>query len=61
MLDRLVAVAVHQREFIAGQEMMTGDAVSRGIPVEHEECAVGAEHPRGVPLRRADRPGMLQR
>ncbi len=56
----LVAVAVHQRDLVAGDAEMADQAVARGVAVQHEVGEVGAEHTGRVALRLADRAGVLE-
>ncbi len=58
--DRLVAVAVHQGDLVAGRAEVADQAVAGGVAVQDEIAALGAEDPRGVALRLADRPGVLE-
>ena len=60
VLDRLVAIAVAQRDLAGRHRRHEDDAVRRRRAVGHAVGAVGAEHARGVLLRLADRPGVVE-
>ncbi|MDQ0813647.1 hypothetical protein QFZ63_005361 [Streptomyces sp. B3I7] len=55
-----MAVAVHQGDLVAGHAEMADQTVAGGVAVQDEIGALGAEDPRGIALRLADRPGVLE-
>ena len=55
LLDRLVAIAVAERDLVVADARGHDGAVRRGRAVQHGVRAVGAEHARGVALARTDR------
>ena len=55
LLDRLVAIAIAERDLVVADARGHDRAVRRGRAVQHGVRAVRAEHARGVALARADR------
>ncbi|CAK7283946.1 hypothetical protein SGPA1_21921 [Streptomyces misionensis JCM 4497] len=59
--DGLVAVAVHERDLVAGDAVVAHHAVGGGVAVQHEVRAVRTEDAGRVALGLADRAGVLEK